>query len=438
MTSIHVVGIGLDGAAGLTDSVQDIIDRATLLIGSTRHLSYFPDHPADRHVLSDFHAALRLMRQNLQEANHQEMVVLTSGDPLFFGLGRLLLAELPPESLTFHPHLSSIQLAFSRIKQPWQDARLISVHGRSLEELVQSLQQGVKKIAVLTDGTNTPLVIAQLVRGLDLPGQYRLWVCENLGGEQEQIQAFTPENLPDRPFASLNVVILLREMVAPQEEFNVPELPMLGIPDHYFLSFSDRPGLMTKREVRMLALGELALQPHQVIWDIGAGTGSVSIEIARLFPSSQIYAIEQTAAGVSLIQQNSQRFQVQNISPIHGKAPIALATLPQPDRIFIGGSGGNLLEILQFCGQHLSPKGVLVIALATLEHLTLVLNWLQSNRQEPTSPSEISPQQWQHHLLQVQLARSIPVGSLTRFAPLNPVTLVTLFQKSPETEASSS
>jgi precorrin-6B C5,15-methyltransferase / cobalt-precorrin-6B C5,C15-methyltransferase len=441
MTGIHVIGIGLDGTASLTDSAKSIIERATLLVGSTRHLSYFPDHPADRHLLSDFHEAIRLIRQRMQAAepsetfaerlsenpseNPSEIVVLTSGDPLFFGLGRLLLAELPPESLTFHPHLSSIQLAFSRIKQPWQDARLVSVHGRSLEELVQALQQGVKKIAVLTDGTNTPQVIARLLLGLDLPGRYRLWVCENLGGDQEQVQSFTPDHLPDRNFAALNVVILLREANAPQEALNLQELPMLGIPDHHFLSFSDRPGLMTKREVRILALGELALQPKQVIWDIGAGTGSVSIEMARLFPKSQIYAIEQTAAGVSLIQQNSQRFQVHNVAPIHGKAPMVLETLPPPDRIFIGGSGGNLVEILQFCCQQLSPQGVLVIALATLEHLTLALDWLQSER-ESAPLAEPTPEQWQHHLLQVQLARSIPVGSLTRFAPLNPVTLLTL------------
>ncbi|PSB13564.1 cobalamin biosynthesis bifunctional protein CbiET, partial [filamentous cyanobacterium CCP2] len=353
------------------------------------------------------------------------IVVLTSGDPLFFGLGRLLLAELPPDSITFHPHLSSVQLAFSRVKQPWQDARLVSVHGRSLDELVQALQQGVEKIAVLTDGTNTPQVIARLLLGLEVPSRYRLWVCENLGGEQEHIQAFDPEELPDRSFAALNVVILLRESIAPQTALKLHELPVLGVPDHYFLSFSDRPGLMTKREVRLLALGELALQSEQVIWDIGAGTGSVSIEMGRLFPSSQIYAIEQTAAGVSLIQQNSQRFQVQNITPIHGKAPAVLQTLPPPDRIFIGGSGGNLVEILQFCCQQLSPKGILVIALATLEHLMAAHDWIQSHW-IPTQPSE----QWQQHLLQVQLARSIPVGSLTRFAPLNPVTLLTLTNQS--------
>jgi precorrin-6Y C5,15-methyltransferase (decarboxylating) len=189
-------------------------------------------------------------------------------------------------------------------------------------------------------------------------------------------------------------------------------LPMLGVPDRSFLSFGDRPGLMTKREVRILVLGELALQPGQIIWDIGAGTGSVSIEIARLFPTSRVYAIEKTAAGTTLIQQNCDRFQVENAISIHGSAPEALYNLPAPNRIFIGGSGGNLTEILDTCNSRLTASGRLVLALATLEHLNEALGWL-------------SRQQWDYQLLQVQLSRSVPVGPLTRFSPLNPVTILT-------------
>ena len=436
MTLIHVVGIGLDGATGLTDSVRHLVERATLLVGSTRHLSYFPEHSADRLILSNFHDAIRTIRSYLQPSDDKDekegtppsdrlsplIVILTSGDPLFFGLGRLLLAELPPEQITFHPHLSSVQLAFSRVKVPWQDACLVSVHGRSLDELVQALQHGAEKIAVLTDGVNSPDAIARLLLELKLPSRYILWVCENLGSAEEQVTSYRPEDLAKPSeripsnFAKLNVVILLRDLDSPNELPNLNELPLLGLPDRSFLSFSDRPGLMTKREVRVLALGELALQPHQTVWDIGAGTGSVSIEIARLFPSSRIYAIEQTAAGISLIRKNSQRFQVNTIVPIHGKAPDALNSLPNPDRIFIGGSGGNLAEILQVCCQRLSNQGTIVLALATLEHLTTALAWIQTTL----------PASWQHQLLQVQLSRSVAVSTLTRFAPLNPVTLLTL------------
>lgn len=427
LTPIHVVGIGLDGAIGLAPPILQLIENATLLVGSDRHLSYFPHFQGKRVILGDLRQTIEQIRQILAHASPNAdpsadsplILILTSGDPLFFGFGRLLLEEFPPDQITVHPHLSSVQLAFSRIKCAWHDARVISAHGRSLEELTQALQQGCEKIAILTDSRNTPQAIAQHVIGLDLPAEYQLWVCENLAGATERVQAFrlaAAIDQPDDAFATLNVVILLREKNF-EEGLNLDTLPLFGLPDHSFLSFSDRPGLMTKREIRLLALGELALQPHQIVWDIGAGTGSVSIEIARLCPNSQIYAIEQTAAGMTLIQQNSQRFQVNNIIAVSGKAPEALYELPHPDRVFIGGSSGRLCEILDFCQQRLQPQGTIVLALATLEHLSQTLEWLKHRNS------------WNYRLLQAQLARSIPIATLTRFAPLNPVTLVTLSRK---------
>ena len=160
-----------------------------------------------------------------------------------------------------------------------------------------------------------------------------------------------------------------------------------------------------------MILGELALQPQQVIWDIGAGTGSVSIEIARLCPTNKVYAIEKTAAGSALIAQNCHRFGVENVVSVRGTAPEILQQLPRCDRVFIGGSGGNLTPILEACSC-LPAGGVMVIALATLEHLNTALDWFK--RQDS----------WEYQLLQVQLSRSVPIAQLTRFAPLNPVTIV--------------
>ena len=404
MNKINVVGIGLDGTLGLTEQVREIVNSATLLIGSDRHLSYFPYHPAQRLTLGDFTQAISLIATSVDKC----IVILVSGDPLFFGLGRLLLLELPAEKLTFHPHLSAVQLAFSAIKIPWQDACFVSIHGRSSDQLIQVLQQGKEKIAVLTDGVNTPSAIAQLFLSLDLPTNYKFWVCENLGGDNQQVSCFAASELINRTFAPLNVVVLLRQETAIDLEI---ALPHFGINDRHYLGFSDRPGLMTKREIRVLVLGELALQSQQVVWDIGAGTGSVSIEIARLCPNSQVYAIEKTSVGYGLIAQNCRRFQVNNVVAIQGAAPEALANLPNPDRVFIGGSGGNLTEILNACDR-LLPKGVIVLALATVEHLTMALSWLGDRA-------------WNYQLLQVQLSRSVPVAHLTRFSPLNPITIIT-------------
>jgi precorrin-6Y C5,15-methyltransferase (decarboxylating) len=409
---IDVVGIGLDGLGGLSIAVQNIIDRATLIVGSDRHLSYVADLAIEKLVLGDLQVTIDRLRQRL-DRDSERIVVLVSGDPLFFGLGRLLLAELPPDKLTFHPHLSSIQLAFSRVKIPWQDAKLISIHGRSIDELRDALQRGVSKIAILTDPNNSPQSIAKLYLSLDLPTNYQFWICENLGGDREKIHCFSAQSVLEADdFASLNVVILIRQAPPDREPINLDDLSKLGIPDATFLSFEDRPGLMTKREVRVQILGELALQPGQIIWDIGAGTGAVSIEVARLVNDGTIYAIEQTAAGTNLIQRNCDRFGVKNVRVIYGKAPQNLTDLPAPDRVFIGGSGGNLEDILTICQQRLRSRGLVVIALATLEHLSTAITWLDRHH-------------WQAQYLQVQLSRSHPIANLTRLTPLNPVTLIT-------------
>lgn len=411
MGNIDVIGIGLEGAAGLSEAMRQRVMSASLLVGSDRHLSYFPEYRGDRWVLGDLGRAIAQLKSH---ENKELIIILVSGDPLFFGLGRLLLAEFPAECLTFHPHLSSIQLAFNRIKIPWQDARIISVHGRSPDELTQALQQGIEKIAVLTDATNTPGAIARLYLALDLPTDYDIWVCENLGGTDERVSCHDALSLAhdsSKIFSDLNVVAIVRR--ERQDPLDLKALPRFGLPDSCFVSFPDRPGLMTKREIRILVLGELALSDGQTVWDIGAGTGSVSIEMARLCPTSQVYAVEKTAIGAALIEQNSRRFGVENITIIPEKAPESLATIPAPDRIFIGGSGGNLEDILSVCGDRLKQGGILVLAVATLEHCAQALNWAKARG-------------WHHDILQVSIARSVPIASLTRFSPLNPVTILTL------------
>ncbi|MBE9126562.1 MULTISPECIES: precorrin-6y C5,15-methyltransferase (decarboxylating) subunit CbiE [unclassified Coleofasciculus] len=412
MNAIQVVGIGLDGAAGLTDTVRQVVEQATVLVGSDRHLSYFTNHPASRIVLGDFTQVIRDIRSQLaKEDANGGIVVLVSGDPLFFGLGRLLLEELPREQLTFYPHVSAVQLAFNRVKVPWQDAAIVSAHGRSMDELTVALQQATEKIAVLTDRRNTPNAIARLLLGMELSDFYDFWVCENLGGANERVRCFPVDAVLLETFAPLNVVVLRRQSDDTNPTVDVDTLPILGLPDRAFASFSDRPNLMTKREVRTLVLAELTLQPGQTVWDIGAGTGSVSIEIGRLCGTSQVYAIEKTAIGSALIEQNCRRLHVKNVISMNGTAPDILHHLPAPHRIFIGGSGGNLLSILDRCKAQLETNGIVVLALATLEHLNEAIGWFNTHG-------------WEYRLLQVQLSRSIPVGQLTRLTPLNPVTIV--------------
>ena len=413
--TINIIGIGLDGVVGLNQLVRDIIKRATLLVGSDRHLGYFSNHNADSIVLGDLLEAILEIRQHLDIPNSC-IVVLASGDPLFFGLGRLLVTHFPAKKLRFYPHLSSVQLAFSRIKIPWQDTKIISVHGRPMDELIKALQQGVEKLAVLTDPTNTPQAIANLLLALNLPTTYQFWVCENVGAEDERVQQWSIDEVQKEIFAPLNLVVLLRQTRMANQLVDLANLPMLGIPDNYFLSYDDQPGLMSKREVRVLAVAELSLQPGQIIWDIGAGTGSVAIEIARLCSGSIVYAIEKTAVGTSLIEENCRRFQLKNVVSIHGNAPEILHHLRPPHRIFIGGSSGKLRNILGVCGVRMLPGGVIVLVFTTLESLHTTISWVEERRRSDRS--------WSYRLLQVQLSRSIPIANLTRFNPLNPVTIM--------------
>ena len=459
ITPINVVGIGLDGAAGLTSPVRDLVNQATVLVGSDRHLSYFLDHPARRIVLGDLGVAIRQIKSLLDQIspaksryvppyNNLEpvaIVIFAPGDPLFFGLGKLLIAEIPPENITFHPHLTPVQLAFNRLKLPWQDAQILSIHGRSLDQIKAHLQVGTEKIAILTESPDAPGAIAQLYLALALPYEYHLWVCENLGEEQEKIQAFSLDApsfdtqglnpLVMGEFAPLNVVILVRKLATDTSLKSRAPLPIIGLPDQEFFSFSDygnrsydRPLTMAQRELRILALGELALQPEQIIWDIGAGHGAVSIEIARLCPTSRIYALEKSVVGTSLIEQNIQRFQVSNVISIHGHAPDMLRHLPAPDRIFMSnisdcrGSAKNskdddLGAILDACGSRLKPEGVMVMAIDTLEYLHQSLAWYRQKA-------------WQVKILQVQLSKSVAISELTSFTPLNPITVVTAISRS--------
>jgi precorrin-6Y C5,15-methyltransferase (decarboxylating) len=219
-------------------------------------------------------------------------------------------------------------------------------------------------------------------------------------------------------FAPLNVVVFQRLEADPEQA----NLPLIGLPDAAFASFEDRPGLMTKRDIRLQVLGDLALQPQQIVWDIGAGTGSVSVEINRLCPDSQVYAVEKTAAGIALINRNREQLGHSTLRSVHGTAPQVLSSLPDPHRVFIGGSGGQLSAILNACARRLRPSGRMVLALATLEHLATVVTWVQRHCQEDLYLT------WDTQYRQVQVHSSVQVGSLTRWHPLTPITIVTLIR----------
>ncbi|MEO0540362.1 MAG: precorrin-6y C5,15-methyltransferase (decarboxylating) subunit CbiE [Cyanobacteria bacterium P01_A01_bin.105] len=421
---VHVIGLGLEGLQTLTADARAAVDRAGILVGAERQLAQFPDHGAERWPLGNLQEMLVRLQRRVSQPDCPPMAVLTSGDPLFFGLGRLLVTALPAEQLRFYPNVTAVQLAFSRLQIPWQQACIVSIHGRSCEPLQAALKQGQKTIAVIGDPQVPPAAIAAMVTAA--PWDYQLWCCENLGSPQETIQtygrAYDRVKLPT-VVAPLHIWVLRRQS-API----MPAPPLLGIPDDQFARFDDRPGLMTKRPVRTLILTELELHASQIIWDIGAGTGSVSIEMARLSPESAVYAVEKSAAGNQLIQTNRQRFAVENLVPISGAAPDALMALPDPHRVFMGGHGGQLPAILHYVLSRLRPQGRIVIATTTLDSHAQLMTWLRQH-----APSQAAA--FAVHHLQVNLAQSTPLAGYQRLAPLNPVMLTTLVEKGKGMEA---
>ncbi|MFG6100148.1 precorrin-6y C5,15-methyltransferase (decarboxylating) subunit CbiE [Leptothoe sp. ISB3NOV94-8A] len=414
---LHVIGLGLDGLQSLSPESLACLKKAEIIAGSKAHLQTVAEHPARKLPLSNNIVAW--IDQIADILQQQSVVVLASGDPLFYGLGRLLTQRFDRQYLRFYPQVSSIQLAFNRLGIPWQSATIVSVHGRQPDHLEQALKQGKSPLAVLTDFVHTPGEIARLIQDIRPPAQYHMTVCSQLGATEETIQSISIEAAIDSSFPSPNVVVLEAQPLTQA----LPQ-PLFGIADKDFHTFPDQPGLITKQEVRALSLSLLRLQPDITVWDVGAGTGSISIEIARLIPDAHIYAIEKTAAGLTLIEKNCRRFGTPHISPIRGVAPAALNSLPDPDRIMIGGGGKAMSEILAVCCDRIRPNGFIVANFATLETCMLAKQQLQNKG-------------WIVQLLQVNIARSATLATATRFVPLNPVILLQASRPFPQPDAGS-
>jgi precorrin-6Y C5,15-methyltransferase (decarboxylating) len=400
--------MGNDGPAGLSPEALGHIARARVLAGGKRHLAFFPDWTGEKIVI-DARTWQELPDRLRQGSRQQKTVVLASGDPLFYGIGRRLLESFPREELLFLPTLSSVQLAFARVKETWDDARVVSLHGRPLHTLRPILQSREPKVALLTDAHSHPGAIAELLRDMRCEEDYTVWVCEDLGGPDERVTCWTPRDLAGARFSPLNVVILLRTRQGPSPDPG--QAPLLGIPEQMLRHHTERGALITRREVRLLSLCFLDLHPSDVLWDVGAGSGSVSIEAARLSSSLRVCAIERDSEALANMQENVRTFGVPGVRIIPGEAPDVFAQLPDPDAVFVGGSGGRLQPILAGAEERLRPGGRLVVNCITLDSLTLAWQWLRGRDLDPEVTS-------------IQLARSRPLGSLHSLEPEGPVFII--------------
>lgn len=361
---IYLVGAGIAGWEGFGAKALEIIGKADVMIGHRRHLDIFPDFGGDKRLLGDLPELLDFLK-----STGRRIVILASGDPTFFGISRFLLRNLPKERIEIFTNVTSMQYAFARIKEPWDDGIFVSVHGRGMNQAVDKII-AAEKACVLTDKTNTPAAIAAelIERGAE---GYEAWLCEDLGMPTEKFTKTTVRGLLDITASELNLLILIRTY-----EPSLTHYPLIGIDDDEFRTSKK---LITKMEVRAVTLAKLQLQDDLVLWDIGAGSSSVSIEASNLMPNGRIFAVEKNQQCIGFINENLKKFCARNIKLIEAFAPEGLDDLPDPDRVFIGGAGGKLDEVIDTVSLRLKPEGVVVINAVTLDTLTRGVEFLEDH-----------------------------------------------------------
>ena len=393
---IVVVGIGDDGPAGLGAQAREAIGSAEVLFGGARHLAFFAEHPARTVDLgADFTAAMR----ELETVSDERRVVLASGDPMLFGVGATLAARLGVDRIEVLPHISAAQLAFARLGEPMHDIEVLSAHGRELTPVLARAMATTRMAILLDDEHDAPTVARALLdAGME---DAHATVCSHLGGAEEVVARGTLASIAGGgAHPSLSLLVVLRD---PSE---AARHRRSAIPD---AEFAHRNGMVTKAEVRALSVAALRLRPADLLWDVGAGSGSVAVEAAMLLPGGRVLAIERHPAQLAFIRENRARFRVPQIELVAGEAPDALSTLPAPDAVFIGGGGADLPAIIDACRTALRPGGWLVLNLVALERIGPAVEQLHD---------------WAPEVTQVAIARGAAVGAATRLDALNPVWII--------------
>jgi len=361
---INIVGIGADGLNGVTDTARQLVMEAELLIGESHCLALVPEAPGQRVTVG---VQLDDVATRLEGSGDQRAVVLAVGDPLFYGVARYLCDRLGKDRFEVVPHVSSMQLAFARVKESWEEAFLTNRAGHGVEAVLGQIRVA-EKVGLFTSEQTPPNLVAQtmLDNGLD---NFTAYVCENLGSPDERVTQGALAELAAQQFAPLNVMILVRKPSAPDRPSESIGRRLFGNPDEAFLQSKPKRGLLTPSEIRSMALAELDIGPASVVWDVGAGSGSVAIEAAQIASDGAVYAIEMDPEDYELITKNAEHFGVANLTPVLGRAPEAWEDLPDPDCVFVGGSGRQLARLIEPAFARLKTGGRLVVTMGSIDNL---------------------------------------------------------------------
>eukprot|EP00831_Metopus_contortus_P009874 TRINITY_DN13813_c0_g1_i1.p2 TRINITY_DN13813_c0_g1~~TRINITY_DN13813_c0_g1_i1.p2 ORF type:complete len:428 (+),score=130.24 TRINITY_DN13813_c0_g1_i1:674-1957(+) len=403
MEPIRIIGLQ-PGSLALSRYAAEVLAEADLVVGGKRLLAALPDRTLpDKAVRLPISGPLAPVIDTIRKvaSDGKTVVVLADGDPLFFGIGKRLGEELGRENLRVEPTVSSMQLASARLALPWQEMDFVSLHGRDDFSPLYAALVRADLIAVFTDEINTPAEVARalLERGADC---FSMTVLEDLGSPEEKIQLLALPETWGMDFSKLNLVIL--------ERLYPPEIKLtLGIPDHFYLH---QKNLITKLPVRATGLALLNVEPDSTVWDLGAGCGSVSIEASHLARRGRVFAVERNKTRAAMIRENIRRTGAWLVDTVLGTTPEALATLPEPDRIFIGGGlGGDANQdnsLLKIASDRLKPRGRMVVHCILLDSLHTAKDHFQSMG-------------WHFGVTQLQASATDSLAGDLRFKAQNPV-----------------
>ncbi len=421
MSSCTLIGILDDGWASLSDVARQRITTAAVVIGAGRTLDLVRPHLAAGAVVQNMDGALARVPEwiSTAQAEGRPVVILATGDPLCHGMASWLDDKLD-STFEILPNLSTLQLACARFRQPWHDIKVASCHSRDAGEWfvgatpTHGLYPAMRAIALhpqvflFTGPENSP---ARMARALLTAGyasdEIALDVACRLQLPDDRVcPALALEEAAATDCPEPNVVIVRRSGNA--------DAPTFGFDDLEYIQRSPEKGLITKQEARALSLAKLRIRPDATVWDIGAGAGSIGLEAARLAPHGHVWAIEKNAADAANARANALRLRIGNYSLFDGKAPEHLDGWPNPDAVFIGGSGGELGGLIGLILGRLNPGGRLVMTFVTLENLA-------------TATAALSAANVEWDVVQLQASRSQPILDMHRMAAQNPVWIVTAF-----------
>jgi len=351
---------------------------------------------------------------NWLRSQKTDVILVSRGDPLWFGIGRILLENFSKDELSFYPANTCIQLAFSKLKIPWQDTINVSIHGRDSTKLIEALKKKPSSMAVITDSNNKSLeIIKKNLAELNLIEFYDFWLCEEIGFDNENIRKLNlKESLPS-DISSLNIVILSKK----KKNHSNNHLPLFGISDSIFKTYEDRPNLLTKREVRIQILADLELPTDGVIWDIGAGCGSIGLEALKLRPNLELFCIDKRIGSKALIQENSKRLGVkpkfifeENIHNTFNNRHFSL--VEKPNRLVIGGCNQNTkLLIIDKLAHDMNSGDIIIIPIIDIQTIEKLKEKLE-NKKFKTS------------LNLIQTYKSLSISEGMRLEPNNPIFLL--------------